>query len=134
MITMRKPYLQRLNDGVLLFDGAMATYLFTKGVYLKKCFEEVCMTNPQMVLDVHREYVARGAQALETNSYGANPLKLQMMDLPDMHASTVCRDCRQFDAGKINLTAQGSAWNVTFQLRKMPAEQKAAQLHVASPG
>lgn len=80
---MRKPYLERLKDGVLLFDGAMATYLFSKGVYLKKCFEEVCMTNPQMVLDVHREYIARGAQALETNTYGANPLKLAGFHLAD---------------------------------------------------
>lgn len=80
---MRKPYLERLKDGVLLFDGAMATYLFSQGVYLKKCFEEVCMTNPQMVLDVHREYIARGAQAIETNTYGANPLKLAGFHLAD---------------------------------------------------
>lgn len=80
---MRKPYLDRLKDGVLLFDGAMATYLFSQGVYLKKCFEEVCMTNPQMVLDVHREYIARGAQAIETNTYGANPLKLAGFHLAD---------------------------------------------------
>ncbi len=80
---MRKPYLDRLKDGILLFDGAMATYLFTRGVYLKKCFEEVCMTNPALVLDVHREYIARGAQAIETNTYGANPLKLAGFHLSD---------------------------------------------------
>jgi homocysteine S-methyltransferase len=80
---MRKPYLDRLKDGILLFDGAMATYLFSQGVYLKKCFEEVCMTNPAMVLDIHREYIARGAQAIETNSYGANPLKLAGFHLAD---------------------------------------------------
>lgn len=80
---MLPPYLERLKQGVLLFDGAMATYLFTKGVYLKKCFEEVCMTNPQLVLDVHREYIANGAQAIETNSYGANPLKLSGFHLAD---------------------------------------------------
>ncbi len=80
---MLKPYLERLKQGILLFDGAMATYLFTKGVYLKKCFEEVCMTNPAMVLDVHREYIVRGAQALETNTYGANPIKLAGFHLAD---------------------------------------------------
>ena len=80
---MLKPYLDRLKDGILLFDGAMATYLFSQGVYLKKCFEEVCMTNPAMVLDVHREYIARGAQAIETNTYGANPLKLAGFHLAD---------------------------------------------------
>lgn len=80
---MKKPYLERLKDGVLIFDGAMATYLFSKGVYLKKNFEEVCLTNPQMVLDVHREYIANGAQAIETNTYGANPVKLRGYGLAD---------------------------------------------------
>ncbi len=80
---MLKPYPERLRDGVLVFDGAMATYLFSKGVYLKKCFEEVCLTNPQMVLDVHREYISCGAQAIETNTYGANPLKLKGFGLAD---------------------------------------------------
>ncbi len=80
---MRKPYLDRLKDGVLLFDGAMATYLFSQGVYLKKCFEEVCLSHPHLVLDVHREYIARGAQAIETNTYGANPLKLAGFHLAD---------------------------------------------------
>lgn len=68
---------------MLLFDGAMGTYLFSKGAYLKKCFEEVCLTNPGMVLDVHREYIESGAQAIETNTYGANPIKLKGYNLSD---------------------------------------------------
>ncbi|MEI8093835.1 MAG: bifunctional homocysteine S-methyltransferase/methylenetetrahydrofolate reductase [Spirochaetales bacterium] len=114
---MRKPYLERLNDGVLLFDGAMATYLYTKGVYLKKCFEEVCMTHPQLVLDVHREYIARGAQAIETNTYGANPLKLRGWHLSEkteaINASAV-RLARQaagdevYVAGSVGPTGQAT--------------------------
>lgn len=80
---MRKPYLDRLEDGVLLFDGAMGTLLFARGVYLKKCFEETCLSSPQMVLDVHQDYIAAGAQAVETNTYGANPLKLAGFNLAD---------------------------------------------------
>ncbi len=112
---MRKPYLERLNDGVLLFDGAMATYLYSKGIYLKKCFEEVCMTHPQLVLDVHREYIARGAQAIETNTYGANPLKLRGWHLSEkteaINASAV-RLARQaagdevYVAGSVGPTGQ----------------------------
>jgi methionine synthase I (cobalamin-dependent)/5,10-methylenetetrahydrofolate reductase len=78
---MKKPYLERLQEGVLLFDGAMGTYLYTKGIYLKKCFEEVCLSKPQLVLDTHLEYLQAGAQALETNTYGANPIKLRSYNL-----------------------------------------------------
>lgn len=80
---MRKPYLDRIREGVLVFDGAMGTLLFSRGVYLKKCFEEVCLTSPQMVLDVHQDYILAGAQALETNTYGANPIKLAGFNLAD---------------------------------------------------
>jgi methionine synthase I (cobalamin-dependent)/5,10-methylenetetrahydrofolate reductase len=78
---MKKPYLERLQEGVLLFDGAMGTYLFNQGIYLKKCFEEVCLSQPQMVLNIHKEYLQAGAQALETNTYGANPIKLRSYNL-----------------------------------------------------
>lgn len=77
------PYLDRLKQGLLLFDGGMATLLFSRGVYLKKCFEETCLSSPQMVLDAHNDYLAAGAQALETNTYGANPFKLASFGLAD---------------------------------------------------
>jgi len=80
---MKKPYLERIAEGVVIFDGAMGTYLFHKGVYLKKCFEEVCLTHPQMVLDIHNEYIENGAQVVETNSYGANPIKLRGYNLAE---------------------------------------------------
>ncbi len=73
---MRKPYLERLKEGILLFDGAMGTMLYSRGVFLNRCYEETVLTNPKLVQDIHREYVEAGAQALETNSFGANPLKL----------------------------------------------------------
>ncbi len=73
---MRKPYLERLQEGVLLFDGAMGTTLYNKGFYLKKAFEEANLTRPDMIREVHREYVRAGAQAIETNTYGANRIRL----------------------------------------------------------
>jgi len=129
---MRKPYLERLTDGVLLFDGAMATYLYSKGIYLKKCFEEVCMTHPQLVLDVHREYIARGAQAIETNTYGANPLKLRGWHLSEkteaINASAV-RLARQaagdevYVAGSVGPTGQLLATDSASGLRGLSPEQ-----------
>jgi len=132
---MRKPYLERLTDGVLLFDGAMATYLYSKGIYLKKCFEEVCMTHPQLVLDVHREYIARGAQAIETNTYGANPLKLRGWHLSEkteaINASAV-RLARQaagdevYVAGSVGPTGQLLATDSASGLRGLSPEQARA--------
>jgi homocysteine S-methyltransferase len=59
-----------------LFDGAMGTMLYAKGVYINRCYDELCVSQPEMVADVHRAYVRAGAEVIETNSYGANRLKL----------------------------------------------------------
>src|SRR5262245_35336288 len=50
--------------------------LYAKGVYLHRCYDEVNLVAPELVEGIHREYVAAGAEVLETNSFGANPLKL----------------------------------------------------------
>jgi methionine synthase / methylenetetrahydrofolate reductase(NADPH) len=73
---MRLPYRERLNQGVILFDGAMGTLLYERGVFINRCFEEVSLTQGDMVRKIHADYVAAGAEAVETNTFGANPLKL----------------------------------------------------------
>lgn len=73
---MRKPYLERLKDGVLLFDGAMGTMLYDKGIFVNQCFEHTNLTVPDTVLEIHSEMAAAGAQALTTNSFGANSIRL----------------------------------------------------------
>src|SRR6056297_1478579 len=78
---MRKPYLERLKEGVLLFDGAMGTMLYDKGIFVNQCFEHASLTSPDVVLDIHSEMVAAGAQALTTNSFGANPIRLATYSL-----------------------------------------------------
>ena len=80
---MRKPYLERLKAGVVLFDSAMGTMLYDKGVFINRCFEEVNLTNPQMVGEIHAANVEAGAQVLTTNSFGANPIKLKGYNLAD---------------------------------------------------
>src|SRR6056297_1215660 len=74
--TMRKPYLERVQDGVLMFDGAMGTMLYDKGIFVNQCFENTNLTAPETVLEIHSEMAAAGAQALTTNSFGANPIRL----------------------------------------------------------
>src|SRR5688572_24817378 len=66
-----------LNDGrPHLFDGAMGTMLYSKGVYINRCYDELNLREPDLVRDIHREYLRAGAEILETNSYGANRTKL----------------------------------------------------------
>ena len=59
-----------------LFDGAMGTMLYARGVYINRCYDELSLREPDMVREVHRGYLRAGAEILETNSYGANRLKL----------------------------------------------------------
>src|SRR4029079_3896544 len=75
--------LQRLIDpeSLVLFDGAMGTMLYAKGVFINQCSDELNVRAPDLVRDVHRAYVKAGAEVLETNSFGANRLKLAQFGL-----------------------------------------------------
>lgn len=75
---------EQIEDGrVHLLDGAMGTELYGRGYFVNVCYDELNLTEPQLVLEVHREYVRAGAEALETNTFGANPVKLSAWGLED---------------------------------------------------
>ncbi|HSB55308.1 MAG TPA: bifunctional homocysteine S-methyltransferase/methylenetetrahydrofolate reductase [Gemmatimonadales bacterium] len=59
-----------------VFDGAMGTMLYARGVFLNVCYDELALRQPDLIRDIHREYVKAGAELLETNTFGANPVKL----------------------------------------------------------
>jgi len=80
---MQNRFLDALADRVLLCDGGMGTVLYGKGVYLNTCFDELNLTNPAIVKEVHREYVQSGVDIIETNTFGANRLKLRKYGLND---------------------------------------------------
>ena len=61
---------------IVLFDGAMGTMLYGKGVFINQCFDELSLRAPDLVSEVHKAYVKAGAQVIETNSFGANRVKL----------------------------------------------------------
>jgi homocysteine S-methyltransferase len=67
---------ERLQQGVVVCDGAMGTMLYARGVFLNRCFDELNVSNPELVQGVHREYVEAGAEILETNTFGAHRFKL----------------------------------------------------------
>jgi len=60
-----------------IFDGAMGTVLYSNGVFINRCYDELNIKDPDMIRDVHRAYVKAGAELLETNSFGANGVKLR---------------------------------------------------------
>jgi methionine synthase / methylenetetrahydrofolate reductase(NADPH) len=66
-----------LTDGrVHVADGAMGTMLYGRGVFLNICYDELNLKQPDLVREIHREYVRAGAELVETNTFGANPIKL----------------------------------------------------------
>jgi homocysteine S-methyltransferase len=69
-------FLQRLHDEVLVGDGATGTALYARGFSYRSCFEELNESHPEVVEALHREYIAAGAQLIETNTFGANALRL----------------------------------------------------------
>jgi homocysteine S-methyltransferase len=75
--------LARLLDpaAVVLFDGAMGTMLYARGVFINQCYDELNVRAPELVRDVHAAYVRAGAEVLETNSFGANRAKLAQYGL-----------------------------------------------------
>lgn len=77
------PFLEAVGSRVLVFDGAMGTRLYDKGVFINKSFDEVNLTRPDLVQQVHEEYVRAGADVLETNTFSANRAKLTPHGLAD---------------------------------------------------
>ncbi|HEX3145376.1 MAG TPA: bifunctional homocysteine S-methyltransferase/methylenetetrahydrofolate reductase [Pyrinomonadaceae bacterium] len=65
------------SDKAYIFDGAMGTMLYTKGIYINRSYDELNLVAPDLVREVHAEYVRAGAEIIETNTFGANVNKLQ---------------------------------------------------------
>jgi len=74
---------QALQERLLVGDGAMGTYLYQLGVPIGSCLEELNITRPELVEQVHREYVLAGARLLETNTFAANRERLARYNLGD---------------------------------------------------
>ena len=76
-----KPFLTALSERVLVCDGAMGTMLYGRGVFINRCFESLTLSDPDLVRDVHRQYLRAGADVIETNTFGANRMKLRAFGL-----------------------------------------------------
>jgi homocysteine S-methyltransferase len=67
---------EQLAHRVLVADGAMGTMLYSRGVFINRCFDELNLAQPDLVRQIHKEYVKAGAEILETNTFGANRARL----------------------------------------------------------
>jgi methionine synthase I (cobalamin-dependent)/5,10-methylenetetrahydrofolate reductase len=76
-----KSFLSALDDRVLVCDGAMGTMLYARGVFINRCFESLNLSQPELVGGVHDEYLRAGADVIETNTFGANRMKLRSFGL-----------------------------------------------------
>jgi methionine synthase I (cobalamin-dependent)/5,10-methylenetetrahydrofolate reductase len=77
-----QPFQELLStDRILVFDGAMGTMLYAKGVYINRCYDELNLSNPDLVREIHTEYIRAGADIIETNTFGATAHKLQQYGL-----------------------------------------------------
>ena len=100
----------------MLADGGMASMLYAEGVDFRRCFEETNLTHPDLVQNIHRRYIAAGAEIIEANTFGANRFKLQAYGLDgkvrDINyvGAKIARDAREvtgeavFVAGSVGPT------------------------------
>jgi methionine synthase I (cobalamin-dependent)/5,10-methylenetetrahydrofolate reductase len=100
-MTSNAPFIARLAERPLLGDGAMGTMLYGRGVPLDACFDVLCITEPQIVQAIHAEYIAAGADCIETNTFGANRFKLGIHGLAgrvreiNLGGAKLARDVRE---------------------------------------
>jgi homocysteine S-methyltransferase len=81
-------FLDRLHDHrPLLADGAMGTQLHGRGLPIDACFDQLNLTRPELIMSIHRDYIAAGAELIETNTFGANRLKLAEHGLDEQVAA-----------------------------------------------
>lgn len=74
--------IDRLFAGdTVLCDGAMGTMLYSCGVFINRCYDELNVSQPEMVRSVHQQYLQAGAEVIETNTFGANSLRLERFGL-----------------------------------------------------
>ena len=98
------------SDSLQIFDGAMGTMLYSKGIYINRSYDELNLVAPDLVREVHAEYVRAGADIIETNTFSATPHKLQPYGLEgslreiNIRAAQIAREAagpRVFVAGAV---------------------------------
>src|SRR6202795_2995573 len=80
---MADDILARLKHSPVLCDGAMGTLLYAKGIFINRCYDELNLSQPELIRAVHHDYLQAGAEIIETNTFGANSFRLARHSLAD---------------------------------------------------
>src|SRR5512142_1170385 len=80
---MPSNFLQRIEQAPILCDGAMGTLLYAKGVFINRCYDELNLSQPDLIRQVHQEYLQAGAEVIETNTFGGNSFRLSRFSCGD---------------------------------------------------
>lgn len=78
---MEQKFLQLLRQRPMLADGALGTLLYARGIPYEQCFDALNLSQPELIGGIHREYMNAGAEIVETNSFGANRIRLAVHNL-----------------------------------------------------
>ena len=71
------------GERTVLFDGAMGSMLYERGVFINRCYDELNLSQPELVRSIHEEYLQAGAQIIESNTFGANAFRLSQFGFQD---------------------------------------------------
>ena len=88
-VTRAQEFRDQLSKRVIVADGALGTMLYARGVFINRCFDELNLSGPDMVRQIHQEYVKAGAEILETNTFGATRTRLGAFGLAEKTAATL---------------------------------------------
>src|SRR5437868_13128604 len=80
---MAADFLERLKQSPVLCDGAMGTLLYAKGVFINRSYDELNLSQPDLIRGIHHDYLQAGAEIIETNTFGANSFRLARHSLAD---------------------------------------------------
>ena len=80
---MPRDFLARLKESAVLCDGAMGTLLYAKGIFINRCYDELNVSQPDLIRGIHHEYLQAGAEVIETNTFGGNSVRLERHGLTD---------------------------------------------------
>ncbi len=80
---MKEKFISAIQERVILTDGAMGTEIYRRGIFINQCYDNLNITNPVLIKEIHEDYVRAGAELIETNTFGANRIKLQKYGLEE---------------------------------------------------
>jgi homocysteine S-methyltransferase len=112
-----KSFLEMAQAGGLLFDGAMGTLLYERGVFVTHAFESISLSQPKLLHQVHEAYLQAGARVLSTNTFGANRLKLDKHGLADDMVAineAAVRVAREVAGGRAHVAGSVGPTGFTF--------------------